>query len=179
MSDVGSSNSSPSPSPNDRSSLTTTTSSTTLATSPTTKNTPRVAMEATVHGNSEVTTSTTDATRSDPIQDRESQQSPSAERYNNPPLTSKPFRKRAHSIDVEEANQPRIQDLRLYTPGTATSTLSEGPRELICLCTKAPKVPRPRNGTYLTDFASCFLFISRSSVDQFSPSPASFLLRTH
>ncbi|KAI1412393.1 hypothetical protein F5Y13DRAFT_180170 [Hypoxylon sp. FL1857] len=56
-------------------------------------------------------------------------------------------RKRAYSIDVEEANQPRIQDLRIYTPTTATS--NEGPRELICLCTKAPKVPRPRNAFIL------------------------------
>ncbi|KAI1453804.1 hypothetical protein F4805DRAFT_469822 [Annulohypoxylon moriforme] len=63
--------------------------------------------------------------------------------------TTKPHRKRAYSIDVEEANQPRIQDLRLYTPNTATSNASEGPRELICLCTKAPKVPRPRNAFIL------------------------------
>ncbi|KAI1780662.1 hypothetical protein F4818DRAFT_451067 [Hypoxylon cercidicola] len=58
-------------------------------------------------------------------------------------------RKRIQSIDVEEANHPRIQDLRLYTPSTAKSNISEGPRELICLCTKAPKVPRPRNAFIL------------------------------
>ncbi|KAI1100278.1 hypothetical protein F4804DRAFT_49983 [Jackrogersella minutella] len=63
--------------------------------------------------------------------------------------STKPTRKRAYSIDVEEANQPRIQDLRLYTPNTATSNASEGLRELICLCTKAPKVPRPRNAFIL------------------------------
>ncbi|KAI0900311.1 hypothetical protein F4806DRAFT_504180 [Annulohypoxylon nitens] len=63
--------------------------------------------------------------------------------------TTRPHRKRAYSIDIEEANQPRIQDLRLYTPNTATSNASEGPRELICLCTKAPKVPRPRNAFIL------------------------------
>ncbi|KAF3071137.1 Repressor of filamentous growth 1 [Daldinia childiae] len=58
-------------------------------------------------------------------------------------------RKRAYSIDVDEANQPRIQDLRLYTPSTATSNTTEGLRDLICLCTKAPKVPRPRNAFIL------------------------------
>ncbi|KAI1095198.1 hypothetical protein F5B19DRAFT_369952 [Rostrohypoxylon terebratum] len=63
--------------------------------------------------------------------------------------TTRSYRKRAYSIDIEEANQPRIQDLRLYTPNTATSNASEGPRELICLCTKAPKVPRPRNAFIL------------------------------
>ncbi|KAI0884870.1 uncharacterized protein GGS22DRAFT_180077 [Annulohypoxylon maeteangense] len=67
----------------------------------------------------------------------------------DPTETTKPHRKRAYSIDVEEANQPRIQDLRLYTPNTATSNASDGPRELICLCTKAPKVPRPRNAFIL------------------------------
>ncbi|KAI0181798.1 hypothetical protein GGR52DRAFT_56182 [Hypoxylon sp. FL1284] len=63
--------------------------------------------------------------------------------------TAKPHRKRVQSIDVEEANHPRIQDLRLYTPSTAKSNISDSPRELICLCTKAPKVPRPRNAFIL------------------------------
>ncbi|KAI1381334.1 hypothetical protein F4677DRAFT_452291 [Hypoxylon crocopeplum] len=71
----------------------------------------------------------------------------------NDPFTStsptRQHRKRAHSIDVEEANQSRIQDIRLYTPTTAKSSASEAPRELICLCTKAPKVPRPRNAFIL------------------------------
>ncbi|KAI1766848.1 hypothetical protein GGR53DRAFT_181320 [Hypoxylon sp. FL1150] len=62
---------------------------------------------------------------------------------------SKPPRKRIPSIDVEEANHPRIQDLRLHTPNTAKSNISESPREMICLCTKAPKVPRPRNAFIL------------------------------
>ena len=52
-------------------------------------------------------------------------------------------RKRAKSIDIEEANQPNLAKLSLYTPTTARS---DGPRELICLCAKAPKVPRPRHG---------------------------------
>jgi hypothetical protein len=54
-------------------------------------------------------------------------------------------KKRARSIDVDEANHPSIARLGLYTPTTARS---DGPRELICLCAKAPKVPRPRNGMY-------------------------------
>ncbi|KAI5854527.1 hypothetical protein GGS23DRAFT_608268 [Durotheca rogersii] len=62
---------------------------------------------------------------------------------------TRPSRKRVHSIDVEEANQIRMRDLRLYTPSTARSTTTEGPREFICLCTKAPKVPRPRNAFIL------------------------------
>ncbi|KAI0843692.1 hypothetical protein F5Y06DRAFT_284106 [Hypoxylon sp. FL0890] len=74
-----------------------------------------------------------------------------AARETQPPddtnIPTRPPRKRSYSIDVEEANQPRIQDLRLYTPNTANS--NEGPRELICLCTKAPKVPRPRNAFIL------------------------------
>ncbi|KAI0137126.1 HMG box protein [Xylariales sp. AK1849] len=65
----------------------------------------------------------------------------------------KPIRKRASSISIDEANKhPRIQDLSLYTPGSSTSRSFSGverPRELICLCTKAPKVPRPRNAFIL------------------------------
>ncbi|KAI0116309.1 hypothetical protein GGR51DRAFT_545895 [Nemania sp. FL0031] len=55
-------------------------------------------------------------------------------------------RKRAKSIDIEEANQSSIARLSLYTPTTARN---DGPRELICLCAKAPKVPRPRNAFIL------------------------------
>ncbi|TGJ81747.1 hypothetical protein E0Z10_g7033 [Xylaria hypoxylon] len=55
-------------------------------------------------------------------------------------------KKRAKSIDVEEANQSNIARLSLYTPTTARS---DGPRELICLCAKAPKIPRPRNAFIL------------------------------
>ncbi|KAK8086731.1 HMG box protein [Apiospora phragmitis] len=70
--------------------------------------------------------------------------------------TAKPgLRKRAASIDIHEANKhPRLQDLGLYTPATGRSLatpldLGGGPRDLICLCTKAPKVPRPRNAFIL------------------------------
>ncbi|KAI1328064.1 hypothetical protein F5Y16DRAFT_420216 [Xylariaceae sp. FL0255] len=55
-------------------------------------------------------------------------------------------RKRAQSIDVDEANYSHISRLSLYTPSTARG---EEPRELICLCAKAPKVPRPRNAFIL------------------------------
>ncbi|KAI0457262.1 hypothetical protein F5B21DRAFT_512812 [Xylaria acuta] len=55
-------------------------------------------------------------------------------------------KKRAKSIDVDEANQSDIARLSLYTPTTARG---DGPRELICLCAKAPKVPRPRNAFIL------------------------------
>ncbi|KAI0535865.1 hypothetical protein GGR58DRAFT_528980 [Xylaria digitata] len=55
-------------------------------------------------------------------------------------------KKRAKSIDIEEANQSNIARLSLYTPTTARS---DEPRELICLCAKAPKVPRPRNAFIL------------------------------
>ncbi|KAI1845408.1 hypothetical protein JX266_008503 [Neoarthrinium moseri] len=67
-----------------------------------------------------------------------------------------PSRKRAASINTDDANnQPRIQDLSLHTPGSVqtSSSFAGGPteqqRELICLCTKAPKVPRPRNAFIL------------------------------
>lgn len=56
-------------------------------------------------------------------------------------------KKRAKSIDIDEANQSSIARLGLYTPATARN---DEPRELICLCAKAPKVPRPRNGMHLS-----------------------------
>ncbi|KAK9778999.1 putative HMG box domain-containing protein [Seiridium cardinale] len=66
-------------------------------------------------------------------------------------------RKRAASISIGEANKhPRIQDLSLYTPASSQSSAFVSgpgePRELICLCTKAPKVPRPRNDASQTAF---------------------------
>lgn len=52
---------------------------------------------------------------------------------------------------TSEANKrQRTQGLSIYTPGSSRSLAFSGglgdPNELICLCTKAPKVPRPRNG---------------------------------
>ncbi|KAI3330111.1 hypothetical protein F4824DRAFT_492450 [Ustulina deusta] len=55
-------------------------------------------------------------------------------------------KKRAKPIDIDEANQSNIARLSLHTPTTARS---DGPQELICLCAKAPKVPRPRNAFIL------------------------------
>ncbi|KAF7516808.1 hypothetical protein G7054_g14014 [Neopestalotiopsis clavispora] len=54
-------------------------------------------------------------------------------------------------INTDEANKPsRNPELSLYTAGSSRSLAFAGapgdPRELVCLCTKAPKVPRPRNG---------------------------------
>lgn len=57
-------------------------------------------------------------------------------------------RKRAASINTEEANRPKIENLSLSTPSTAGSRPFDAGRDLICLCTPAPKVPRPRNGTF-------------------------------
>jgi len=54
-------------------------------------------------------------------------------------------RKPTRPIDIEEANHHNTGKLSPYTPSTGRG---EGPRELICLCAKAPKVPRPRNGMY-------------------------------
>jgi hypothetical protein len=55
-------------------------------------------------------------------------------------------RKRAASINTEEANRQKIENLSLTTPATASPRPFDGSNNLICLCTPAPKVPRPRNG---------------------------------
>ena len=62
-----------------------------------------------------------------------------------PPPSGPITRKRAASINTEEANQGRLEKLSLTTPETPSS-MDLDARELICLCTPAPKVPRPRNG---------------------------------
>lgn len=58
------------------------------------------------------------------------------------PRTAGLARKRAASINTADANYGRLEKLQLTTP---SSMNSEGPRD-ICLCTPAPKIPRPRNG---------------------------------
>lgn len=58
------------------------------------------------------------------------------------PRTAGLARKRAASINTADANYGRLEKLQLSTP---SSMNSEGPRD-ICLCTPAPKIPRPRNG---------------------------------
>ncbi|XXG97528.1 signal recognition particle subunit [Hypoxylon texense] len=134
----------PSPSttsPSDRSPLPTTSSAASKTASPLSRNRPQQAMAPNPHHDREVA-----GTKPEPM--------PIRARHpldDHPALTTpgRAARKRIQSIDVEEANHPRIEDLRLYTPSTAKSNISEGPRELICLCTKAPKVPRPRNAFIL------------------------------
>ncbi|KAK0652074.1 hypothetical protein B0T16DRAFT_434961 [Cercophora newfieldiana] len=54
-------------------------------------------------------------------------------------------RKRAASIITDDSD-PRIEDLSLNTPITAATPTT---RDLICLCTPAPKIPRPRNAFIL------------------------------
>ncbi|KAI5923760.1 hypothetical protein F4810DRAFT_719971 [Camillea tinctor] len=69
-----------------------------------------------------------------------------------PPPSRLSLRKRAASIDVEEANGHRNHNYGLYTPTTARAD-DGGPGgglgDTICLCAKAPKVPRPRNAFIL------------------------------
>ncbi|KAH8906582.1 hypothetical protein BR93DRAFT_617336 [Coniochaeta sp. PMI_546] len=86
------------------------------------------------------------------------------------PLT----RKRAASLRTEG---PRIEDLSLNTPTADTSPpqLLESGRDLICLCTPAPKVPRPRNG-----MSSFFFFLSSLLPRVFCRfSGPLFVLQTH
>ncbi|KAL7624513.1 slightly ste11-like protein [Parahypoxylon ruwenzoriense] len=148
MTDAGSGRSTPpTPSSNDRSSLPTTASTTTLPGGPTTRSRSQsqAAMATRPRDDGEaVRVTVTPRNPLPPTPETHSPDDPSS--ATTPTRVS---RKRAHSIDIEEANQARIRDLRLYTPNTARSTTSEGPRELICLCTKAPKVPRPRNAFIL------------------------------
>lgn len=59
------------------------------------------------------------------------------------PRTVDLARKRAASINTAEANYARFEHLRLNTP---TNMNKDSPRDHICLCTPAPKIPRPRNG---------------------------------
>ncbi|GKT49926.1 uncharacterized protein ColSpa_10107 [Colletotrichum spaethianum] len=54
---------------------------------------------------------------------------------------SRGSRKRAASIDIEEANSSRGREFSLETGPMG----SEGGKDYICLCTPALKVPRPRN----------------------------------
>ncbi|KAJ9133585.1 HMG box protein [Pleurostoma richardsiae] len=59
-------------------------------------------------------------------------------------------RKRAASINTTEANNSsRLEDLSLHTPPAGSPHSTDSSRDLICLCTPAPKVPRPRNAFIL------------------------------
>ncbi|KAI1813053.1 hypothetical protein GGS20DRAFT_577901 [Poronia punctata] len=68
---------------------------------------------------------------------------PATPSYNRDDVRTK---RRAKAIDIDEANHPNVAKLSLYTPALDRG---QGPRELICLCPKAPKVPRPRNAFIL------------------------------
>ncbi|KAH6666470.1 HMG box protein [Plectosphaerella plurivora] len=57
-------------------------------------------------------------------------------------------RKRNSSADAHELGGARPANLALDTP-QAVSAIAEGGRDFICLCTPAPKVPRPRNAFIL------------------------------
>lgn len=72
------------------------------------------------------------------------------------PLRAGPLtRKRAASLRTDG---PRIEDLHLSTPTDTSPKLPlDNGRDLICLCTPAPKVPRPRNGMCL--FLMFFAFL--------------------
>lgn len=76
-------------------------------------------------------------------------------------------RKRARSINVEEANNPRSEHLTLQTPaliGTPPSSASiVSNSDLICICPSPPKVPRPRNGT-----CCFFLFLVHPELGAFA-----------
>lgn len=80
-------------------------------------------------------------------------------------------RKRARSINVEEANNPRAEHLTLQTPAlsgtppSSTSLVSNS--DLICICPSPPKVPRPRNGT-CDFFTSSVCFFSIRHPESFS-----------
>lgn len=52
-------------------------------------------------------------------------------------------KKRAASINTADASYARLERLTVNTPNTMNSDDS---RDMICLCTPAPKIPRPRNG---------------------------------
>lgn len=75
-----------------------------------------------------------------------------SEAHRLPPVEVRLTRKRARSINVEEANHPRVDQLSLYspamsgTPPSSASTVSNS--DLICICPSPPKVPRPRNGMF-------------------------------
>ncbi|KAL2184859.1 hypothetical protein L209DRAFT_744144 [Thermothelomyces heterothallicus CBS 203.75] len=58
-------------------------------------------------------------------------------------------RKRAASINTEEANRPKVEVLDLSTPSTASPRPFDASGGRICLCTPAPKIPRPRNAFIL------------------------------
>ncbi|KAG8420167.1 slightly ste11-like protein [Metarhizium acridum] len=56
------------------------------------------------------------------------------------PFRSGSGRKRASTINTADANHG------MFEPLNVGASSQDGPRDIICLCTPAPKIPRPRNG---------------------------------
>lgn len=75
----------------------------------------------------------------------------------SPRLSGLGSKKRAASINTSEANYARLEKLRIDSPNNMDVNTSQ---DLICLCTPAPKIPRPRNG----EFDSFCLFCSTRTV---------------
>lgn len=95
------------------------------------------------HGKDGQRPSTTTATMSS---------SPAAE-TNQVPSPPRPIgglpRKRAASINTADANYAMFEKLKINSAASLSSSASmslDTPRDHICLCTPAPKIPRPRNG---------------------------------
>ncbi|KAH8677550.1 hypothetical protein BX600DRAFT_131073 [Xylariales sp. PMI_506] len=69
------------------------------------------------------------------------------------PDTTRPSRKRATSIIVDDHHyQSRTADLNPYTSMSrhpSASDVGPGPKDLMCICPKATRVPRPRNAFIL------------------------------
>lgn len=61
------------------------------------------------------------------------------------PPPARMTRKRAASLNTAEANNVRMEGMTLSAPTSGVRS-GDGVREPICLCTPAPKIPRPRNG---------------------------------
>lgn len=59
-----------------------------------------------------------------------------------PPL-SLPSRQRAAALKDGDIDDGRPEQLRVNTANTMTPDDS---RDMLCICTPAPKIPRPRNG---------------------------------
>ncbi|KAG8160435.1 hypothetical protein KVR01_009971 [Diaporthe batatas] len=77
-------------------------------------------------------------------------QSPPREAQGLPSVPGRLTRKRAQSINIEEANHPRFEGLAIRSPAlVGTPPPSATTTDLICICPAPPKVPRPRNAFIL------------------------------
>ncbi len=78
------------------------------------------------------------------------------EKHSEQPVIHSPqprlTRKRAASLNIDNANEPRISDPALSSGSTdgppSSSSSTREPREQVCLCQPDPKIPRPRNGAW-------------------------------